>query len=99
MVKLNDIPFSDIYITPDKTAFIGDNRTENGLKIIEAEDFEAFYNLVENHGTAIIRAIRFCLSGRSTALNARLPFTACNTARVKCRRRFRRSPRWVLIMN
>ena len=47
MVKLNDIPFSDIYITPDKTAFIGDNRTENGLKIIEAEDFEAFYNLVE----------------------------------------------------
>ena len=47
MVKLNDISFSDIYITPDKTAFIGDNRTENGLKIIEAEDFEAFYNLVE----------------------------------------------------
>lgn len=50
MVKLNDISFSDIYITPDKTAFIGDNRTENGLKIIEAEDFEAFYNLVENQG-------------------------------------------------
>lgn len=34
MVKLNDISFSDIYITPDKTAFIGDNRTENGLNII-----------------------------------------------------------------
>ena len=47
MVKLNDIPFSDIYITPDKTAFIGDNRTENGLKIIEAEDFEAFYLLFQ----------------------------------------------------
>ena len=47
MVKLNDISFSDIYITPDKTAFIGANRAENGLKIIEAEDFEAFYNLVE----------------------------------------------------
>ena len=42
MVKLNDISFSDIYITPEKTAFIADNRTENGLKIIEPEDFEVF---------------------------------------------------------
>lgn len=47
MVKLNDISFSDIYITPEKTAFIADNRTENGLKIIEPEDFEVFYGLVE----------------------------------------------------
>lgn len=48
MVKLNDVPFSDIYITPDKTVFIPDKRTENGLKVLEAEDFENFYELVKN---------------------------------------------------
>ena len=47
MAKLSEIPFSDIYITPEKTAFIEDNKTENGLQIITPEDFDAFYNLVE----------------------------------------------------
>ena len=92
MVKLNDLSFSDIYITPDKTAFIGDNRTENGLKIIEAEDFEAFYNLVEKSWDGNNPSYSVLFERTS-------PFTACNTARVRCRRRFRRSPRWVSIMN
>ena len=99
MVKLNDIPFSDIYITPDKTAFIGDNRTENGLKIIEAEDFEAFYNLVEKSWDGNNPSYSVLFERTFYRVERSLPFTACNTARVKCRRRFRRSPRWVSIMN
>lgn len=47
MVKVNDIPFSDIYITPDKTAYIPDNRTTNGLAVMRAEDFDSFYKFVE----------------------------------------------------
>ncbi len=47
MVKLNEIPFSDIYVTPDKMAFISDNRTENGLQIIKPDDFEIFYDLLQ----------------------------------------------------
>lgn len=46
MVKINDIFFSDIYITPDKVAFIPDDLTENGLQVFEPSDFEDFYNRV-----------------------------------------------------
>ncbi len=48
MVKLNEVYFSDIYITPGKTAYIPDSRTENGLEVLEAEDFETFYTLLQN---------------------------------------------------
>lgn len=47
MVKINDIFFSDIYITPEKVAYIPDDLTENGLQIFVASDFEEFYKLVE----------------------------------------------------
>ena len=48
MVKINDIFFSDIYITPEKVAYIPDDLTENGLQIFVASDFEEFYKLVED---------------------------------------------------
>ena len=48
MVKINDVEFSDIYITPEKVAYIPDDLTENGLQIFVASDFEEFYKLVED---------------------------------------------------
>ena len=33
MVKINDVYFSDIYITPEKVAYIPDNKTLNGLEM------------------------------------------------------------------
>lgn len=47
MVKLNEVLFSDIYITPDKIAYIPDNVTPNGLEVLEAEDFDDFFDLIE----------------------------------------------------
>ena len=47
MVKVNQIPFSDMYITPDKTAYIPDNITESGLGVLKAEDFDDFFKVVE----------------------------------------------------
>lgn len=47
MAKINDIVFSDIYITPDKQAFISDKRTPNGLAIIEPDDLKEFIDLLE----------------------------------------------------
>ncbi len=47
MVTLNAVSFSDIYITPEKVAYIPDGRTENGLEVFKADDFEQFYNLLE----------------------------------------------------
>lgn len=47
MTKLNDIPFSDIYITPDKTVYIPDIQTHNALKVVEPEDFADFLKVVE----------------------------------------------------
>ena len=34
MVKINDIDFSDIYITPEKVAYIPDDLTEKGRDIV-----------------------------------------------------------------
>lgn len=51
MTRINDIFFSDIYITPEKVAYIPDDMTENGLQMFVAEDFEDFYNLIESSYT------------------------------------------------
>ncbi len=48
MVKVNDVLFSDIYITPEKVAYIPDGRTTNGLEVLHADDMEIFYQVIEN---------------------------------------------------
>lgn len=48
MVRINDSYHSDIYITPDRQMFVPDNRSEFGLVLLEPEDFEEFYSLLEN---------------------------------------------------
>ena len=52
MVRINDVYHSDIYITPEKQMFVPDTRTEFGLVPLNPEDFDDFYNLLENtyHG-------------------------------------------------
>ena len=47
MVKLSEVLFSDIYITPEKVAYIPDNVTPNGLEVLKADDFEDFFELLE----------------------------------------------------
>lgn len=47
MVKINEVYFSDIYITPEKIAYIPDNQTANGLEIFTPDDFDAFFKLLE----------------------------------------------------
>lgn len=47
-MRINDVYYSDIYITPDKQAFVPDSHSENGLTQIHPEDFEDFYHLLES---------------------------------------------------
>lgn len=47
MVRINDEYFSDIYITPERQMFVPDSHTENGLQVLEAEDFQDFFELVK----------------------------------------------------
>ena len=47
MSRINDVYYSDIYITPDKQVFVPDSHTENGLTQINPDDFEEFYSLLE----------------------------------------------------
>lgn len=47
MANITETKFSDIYITPDKKAYIPDRQTPNGLMLFEPEDFEAYFKLVE----------------------------------------------------
>ena len=48
MTTITKTDFSDIYITPDKTVYIPDGRTANGLAILKADDFDDFYKELEN---------------------------------------------------
>ena len=48
MVRINDIYFSDMYVTPNREAYIPDVKTKCGLQRFEPEDFEEFYALLEN---------------------------------------------------
>lgn len=47
MPTITETKFSDIYITPDKKAYIPDRQSPNGLMEFEPEDFEEFFKLVE----------------------------------------------------
>lgn len=47
-MRINDIYFSDMYVTPNKEAYIPDKKTRFGLIRFEPEDFEEFYNLIES---------------------------------------------------
>ena len=47
MATITETRFSDIYITPDKKAYIPDGNTRSGLMLFEASDFEKFFELVE----------------------------------------------------
>ncbi len=46
MGRINDVFYSDIYIMPDKSVFVPDPHTENGLVQIKPDDFQEFYDLV-----------------------------------------------------
>lgn len=48
MTTVNDADFSDIYITPDKSAYIADGKTHNGLTKLVADDFNYFYDKLEH---------------------------------------------------
>ena len=49
MTRINDENefYSDIFITPDKQVFVPEKRTACGLKQIDPEDFDTFYDLLE----------------------------------------------------
>ena len=47
MTLINDYNFSDIYITPEKTAYIPDGKTTNGLTKITPDDFNDFCEKLE----------------------------------------------------
>lgn len=48
MTLVNDVPFSDIYVTEDRTCYINDGETENGLAILQAEDLTKFLHSLES---------------------------------------------------
>jgi len=45
---INDVPFSDIYITPDKKCYTWAGKSDAGLKIVDFEDYPEFLRQLEN---------------------------------------------------
>ena len=46
--NINDVKFSDVYITPDKKSYIWGSKTECGLKLVSFIDFPEFLQQIEN---------------------------------------------------
>ncbi|MDR1025906.1 MAG: GspE family protein, partial [Lactobacillus sp.] len=47
MTSVNDTLFWDIYITNEKIAYIPDNKTAHGLEILQADDFDEYFDFME----------------------------------------------------
>ena len=45
--KIDDIWFSDIYFTPERIAYVRDEKTSFGLKVFDAEDLKDFHKALE----------------------------------------------------
>lgn len=45
---INEVKFSDVYVTPDKKCYIWSGRTNCGLKIVTFDDFPEFLSQLEN---------------------------------------------------
>ena len=48
MATITETKFSDIYITPEKKAYIPDRNSRSGLMLFEPEDFNTFFQLLES---------------------------------------------------
>jgi len=48
MTLINDINFSDIYVAENKVCYITDDKTENGLAVLQAEDLSQFLHAMES---------------------------------------------------
>lgn len=44
---INDVKFSDVYITPDKKCYVWGAKTDCGLKVISFTDFPKFFSKIE----------------------------------------------------
>lgn len=44
---INEVKFSDVYVTPDKKCYIWGGRTNCGLKIVTFDDFDEFFDKLE----------------------------------------------------
>ena len=63
MVTITETKFSDIYITPDKKAFIPNKQTANALMLFEPSDFEKLTEKdIEKHKYSKFRTL-FTLNG------------------------------------
>jgi len=45
---INDVPFSDVYITPDKKCYTWAARSDAGLKVVDFTDYPEFLRQIEN---------------------------------------------------
>ena len=45
---INDVKFSDVYVTPDKKCYIWSGKTDSGLKCVTFQDFPEFFAQMES---------------------------------------------------
>ena len=45
---INEVNFSDVYVTPDKKCYIWSGKTNCGLKVVSFDDFDEFFHQLES---------------------------------------------------
>lgn len=62
---INDVKFSDVYVTPDKKCYIWSGRTNCGLKIVTFDDFDDFLTQLEKNYDGSNRSYLLNYKGRN----------------------------------
>lgn len=62
---INDVKFSDVYVTPDKKCYIWSGRTNCGLKIVTFDDFDDFLSQLEKNYDGSNRSYLLNYKGRN----------------------------------
>ncbi|MFR8206264.1 MAG: hypothetical protein ACLU99_07925 [Alphaproteobacteria bacterium] len=89
MGLINEVKFSDLYITPDKTCYIWSGKTDCGLMTITFDDFPEFLAGLETEYDGKNCSYLLNYKGATIVWKEPLPYRGRNTVRAKCRQPYR----------
>lgn len=85
---VNDVNFSDLYITPDKKSYIWSGKSNSGLKVGKFIDIQDFITAVEEKYDGKTAVILCVTKEEITVLKGLWHLKENSSAHEKCRRKF-----------
>lgn len=75
---INEVNFSDVYVTPDKKCYIWSGKTNCGLKVVSFDDFDEFFHQLESTYDGENRSYLLNYKGRNYRVERTLALEGAN---------------------